>query len=955
VRFHAQVREPRLFQFIISFHHSCLDGWSLAAVMTEIFQDYMNLRDCGGERPAPPRITYRDFVALEQLAIANAESRRFWLERLEGASAQNLPRWPKSLRSGGYEQARGPEIQVEANVFSGLKVLAQTAGVPLKTVLLAAHQRVMSFLSGQADIISGLICNGRPEEIDGEKLIGLFLNTLPLRQNVCGGTWLELIKETFSAEQQLLPHRRFPLAEVQKLTGGKPLFETAFDFVHFHVYRNLQECRGLDLAEGHYFEANNLTTYTTFMVDLNSTRLELHIDYDPNVLSREQIELMSQYYVSTLKAMASDPGGLYELFSPISEGEVHILLREWNSTAEDYPRDQTLSDLFDEQVHQRTKAIALVCEDKQFTYGDLAQRVDQLARHLHSLNLEPGELVGLCPERSPEMVIALLAILKVGGVYVPLDPAYPQERLAFMTTDANLRLVLTQRSLLGTLPASAATTVCIEEVLNGKESRPAGHNKSWSKRVEENAPTPNARPLLPSNPSDLAYVIYTSGSTGRPKGVQVTHLSVVNLLTSVARKTGFTAQDNLLAVTTLSFDIAGLEIFLPLITGARLTLAGRDTAANGTVLASLIDSSAATVMQATPSTWRLLIEAGWRGNKNLTVFCGGEALSRGLADALLGRAREVWNFFGPTETTIWSTAWKVQPDEPVLIGRPLANTDCYILDAKLRPVPVGVAGELHIGGDGVAEGYLNRPELTAERFIANPFAAVPGQRLYKSGDLVRYLPDGQMECLGRMDQQVKIRGFRIEPGEVEATLRQHKGIADALVASRTDGLGEKRFVGYLISNNGPPSLIELRDFLRAKLPLYMVPTQFVTLQQFPLTPNGKVDIRRLPAPENERLSSRAYTAPNTAEEKTLAEIWSEVLALKEVGIDDYFFDLGGDSLSATRAFARINTTFGTELTLREILERPTIRALSELVKNCKQPAEVPRSIIPRQPRSPSRS
>jgi amino acid adenylation domain-containing protein len=803
----------------------------------------------------------------------------------------------------------------------------------------------MAFLSGQTDVVSGLICNGRPEEVDGEKLIGLFLNTLPLRQELRGGTWLELIKETFSAEQQLLPHRRFPLAEIQKLNGGRPPFETAFDFVHFHVYKNLQECRDLDLAEGHYFEANNLTTYTTFMVDVNSTNLELHIDYDPNVLCREQIELMSSYYIATLRAMASNPGARYESFSPLSRNEAQRLLFEWNATAEDYPRDKSLVALFEEQVRRRPEAIALVCEDQRLTYDELDQHAARLACHLTSLDLAREELVGVCLERSPEMVIALLAILKAGGAYVPLDPTYPAERLEFMMADANLRLVLTQRSVVEILPVGTSKVLCIEDILGVGLAPAASH-------CHAAGPTPSPLPeALPGKrPAELAYVIYTSGSTGKPKGVQVTQQSVVNLLTSVARKTGFTERDNLLAVTTLSFDIAGLEIFLPLISGAQLILATRETAGNGTLLGALINSHDAAVMQATPATWRLLIESGWPGNRNLKIFCGGEALSRSLADALLERGREVWNFYGPTETTIWSTVWKAQPDEAVLIGRPLANTCCYILDANMRPVPVGVAGELFIGGAGVARGYRSRAELTAEKFIPNPFTSAGGERLYKTGDLARYLPDGQMECLGRIDQQVKIRGFRIEPGEVESMLRQHKGIADALVASRDNGLGEKRLIGYVISKNGPPSPIELRDFLKTKLPLYMVPTQFVTLQQFPLTPNGKVDIRRLPDPENDRVSSQPYVAPATADEKALAEIWGEVLMLKQVGADDHFFDLGGDSLSATRAFARINTAFGTDLSLREILERPTIRRLAELLRDSKPTAEVRRTVIPRQPR-----
>jgi amino acid adenylation domain-containing protein len=533
-----------------------------------------------------------------------------------------------------------------------------------------------------------------------------------------------------------------------------------------------------------------------------------------------------------------------------------------------------------------------------------------------------------------EMVAGILGILKAGGAYVPLDPTYPSDRLAFMLADAKVRVLLTQEALVNSLPPTRACLLCLDTL------RSAASNPGPAR----SAMPPALRAVYSTG---LAYVIYTSGSTGKPKAVSVAHRSVANLLTSVARTTGFTSKDTLLAVTTLSFDIAALEIFLPLVTGGQLVLASREQAGDGTALAHLLQASGATVMQGTPATWRLLLEAGWTGKRTLKIFCGGEALKPNLAEELLKRAREVWNFYGPTETTIWSTAWKVLPGEPISIGRPLANTQLYILDRHLNPVPVGTAGELHIGGHGLAQGYWNRPELAAEKFIPNPFAKHFSNRIYKTGDLARFLPDGKVECLGRLDQQVKVRGFRIEPGEVETVLRQHTGIADALVTTRADAFGEQRLIGYIISRNGPPSVLELRDFIKRKLPLYMVPAQFVLLEEFPLTPNGKIDYRRLPSPERRSETSTNHVAPQNADEQALAAIWQEVLLLKQVGVNDNFFELGGDSLSATRAFARINRTFGTDLTLREILEHPTIRALAELVGKSKGTAPARAPILPR--------
>ena len=935
VRFHAQVRQDDSFQLIMSFHHSCVDGWSLAAVITEICQDYAALLENRDVAIPVPRITYRDFVQLEKQTVGSEPTRNFWAKKLDGAPAQKLPRWPKAMRAGGHEQKRGPEIQIGEKVLGGLKRLAQSTGVPLKTVLLAAHQRVMALMYGNTDVLTGLICNGRPEELDGEKMIGLFLNNLPLRQQLAGGTWTELVRQTFTAEQEIIPHRRFPLAEIKKIAGGESLFETAFDFVHFHVYNQLQGCRGLDLAEGHYFEANNLTTYTTFMLDVTSTRLELHIDYDPNELCHAQIERLNGYYLATLEVMASDPNARYDELSPMPDSELKQILQDWNATAQEYPQDKGISELFEEQVRQAPGAIALAFGAETLTYAQLNDRAERVAMALRARKVADEEVVGVYLERSPEMIIGLLGILKAGGAYLPLDPTYPQERLAFMLQDSGTRLVLTQNNLLQSVPAKTAEPLCVEDLLN---EAPQSANQGLDLRGSKPATSAGQR---------LAYLIYTSGSTGKPKGVLIQQGAVVNLLTSVARATRFTSRDNLLAVTTLSFDIAGLEIFMPLLSGGRVTLAGREQASDGSQLSLLINSAAPTVMQATPATWRLLIEAGWKGNPNLRIFCGGEALKRELADELLIRSAEVWNFYGPTETTIWSSAWKVVAGEPVSIGRPLGNTQFYILDSRLRPVPVGTPGELHIGGAGLARGYLNRDELTASKFMPNPFGS---GRIYKTGDLACYLPHGLVHCLGRVDHQVKIRGFRIELGEVESVLRQHDGIADAVVTARDDSLGEKRLVGYLISRNGPPSVAELRDFVRTRLPSYMVPAQFVVLKQFPLTPNGKIDIRNLPAPDGSSDTRRSVCPPRNSDEQRLADIWQEVLMLNQVGIDDDFFELGGDSLSATRAFARTNQAFGTNLTLREMLDHPTIRGISELVRQSKGTAPVAPPILPRRAR-----
>jgi amino acid adenylation domain-containing protein len=914
LRFHTQLRSDNAFQFIVSFHHVYLDGWSLAALLTEIFQDYAALRQGTGETIAAPQITYREFVALEREAVAGDGCRNFWTNKLADAQVQMLPRWPKAKCAGGHEQKRGPEINIRPEVFDALKRICQKAGVPLKTVLLAAHQRVMAALYGQTDVVSGLVCNGRPEEIDGEKLIGLFLNTLPIRTKLEGGTWLDLVKQTFSEEQQIIPHRRFPLAEIQKLNGGQPVFEAAFDFVHFHVYKNLQAYGDMGFMEGHYFEANNLTTLTTFMLDVTSTNLQMHLDYDPNVISLDQVQQISWYYIHALEAMAAAPESHYGAASVLSTEEQSRMLRDWNGTLRSYPAEKCIHQLFEEQVRQNPTAIAVNCEGQQLTYAELNDKADRVAARLQAAGIRADMLVGVYVERSPEMIVGLLGVLKAGGAYVPLDPAYPQERLADMIADSEMRVILTQGKVASRLPQTSATIITFEEL------------------SASSAPAAFKRPDEKSN--NLAYVIYTSGSTGKPKGVQIEHRSVVNLLLSIAEKTAFRPSDHLLAVTTFSFDIAALEMFMPLVCGAQLTIVPREVAADGTRLTALVDRPETTLMQATPATWRLLIEAGWKGKQHFKILCGGEALSRALADELLKRAGEVWNVYGPTETTIWSTAWRVQPDSPILIGQGLANTQLYILDKHHQPVPPGVVGELHIGGDGLARGYFKRPELTAEKFVELSLCGAKPVRVYTTGDLARFLPDGNVECLGRIDHQVKIRGYRIELGDIEAALRKHPAVREALVVAREDVPGDKRLVAYVVPTEASIQTSDLRDALKAKLPEFMVPSAVVCLEDFPLTPSGKIDRKALPSPTlNAAVSGRPFVAPGTPFETMIAGIWEEVFQAGRVGVEDNFFDLGGHSLLAIQIIVRIREKLGVDLPLSVLFEQPTVSGLAEAALN----------------------
>ncbi|ARV59066.1 phenylalanine racemase [Nostocales cyanobacterium HT-58-2] len=626
-------------------------------------------------------------------------------------------------------------------------------------------------------------------------------------------------------------------------------------------------------------------------------------------------------------------------------------LEEWNQNDADYPKNLCIHQLFESQVECTPDNIAVIFDEQRLTYWELNQRANQLAHHLQMLGVGPEVLVGICIKRSLDMVIGLLAILKAGGAYLPLDPTYPQERLALMIEDSQIPVLLTEQDQLTRLPAHQSKVVCVDT--------------DWETIAKSRKDNLNSE----VNPDNLAYTIYTSGSTGKPKGVQILHRGVVNFLTSMSQTPGLTHHDVFLAVTTISFDIAILELFLPLTVGARVVLVTREVACDAAQLLKVMAQSSPTVMQATPATWRMLLATGWQGSSRLKILCGGEAMPRTLANELLKRSASLWNMYGPTETTIWSAVYKVEPgDTPVSIGRPIANTQIYLVEPHLngknnpiKLVPVGEPGELLIGGVGLARGYLNRPELTEEKFISvsisdrdfsgtNTMTSRVGDssrhsmkeaesRLYRTGDLARYLPDGNIEYIGRIDHQVKIRGFRIELGEIETVLYQHPLVREAVVIAQEQKSGSQRLVAYFVSKprlqqlqQQSTDILQLRSFLKEKLPEYMVPTAFVAMEALPLTPNGKVDRRALPAFSQTRPDSETmFVPPRTPMEQQLVQIWKQVLSLEQVGIYNNFFELGGHSLLAAQLLAQVRETFQVELPLLSLFDAPTVAGLAQAI------------------------
>ncbi|HVK59455.1 MAG TPA: amino acid adenylation domain-containing protein, partial [Candidatus Kapabacteria bacterium] len=905
LRLHVQRYSDQAFQIIVSFHHTIMDGWSLAYMLTELFQDYSNILKGGESKVTPPQVNYRDFVSLEQRTINAEASRTFWKNLIQDPVIHKLPRWPHKPETVAKEQTRGPEIYFPNSLLRALQTLARSCGVPIRTVLLAAHCRVMGLLTGQSDVLTGLVANGRPQCTDGDRMIGLFLNTLPFRLRFEGDTWRTLIHKVFSAEQNLIPHRRMPLSEIQQMASGQNLFETTFDFVQFHVYRDLPGYSDHSFLEDYYFEANNFNFFVTFMLDASGGELQMHFDYNPNEFPKEQIAVICEYFNETLRAMVAMPDAACTLTPLLPEVERTQLLTGWNNRSCPIPAELPIQ-MFERCVATNPSATALVFNDQKYSYGEIDGRANWLASKLKENGAKAGDLIGIFLERTPEMIVSLLAVAKLGGAYVPLDPSYPNERLSFMVEDAGLETTLTSRALAGRALDLGCKSICmVDDAGIGANS------------VDEQL-----------SQDSLAYVIYTSGSTGKPKGVQISQRALMNLLCSMKKEPGLKESDRLLAVTTLSFDIAGLEIWLPLISGATIILANSEEAKDPRSIVELLSKHDATIMQATPSLWSALIQESWTGKADLVALCGGESLQPTLARELAGRTSALWNMYGPTETTIWSTTARIKAeDEMTTVGMPIDNTLIYILDEDVNPVPIGSVGEIYIGGEGLAKGYLNRDNLTAERFISNPFR--PNGRIYRTGDLGRYLPDGRIVCLGRADNQVKVRGFRIELGEVEAALEKHSGVEKAVVTASQDSTGVSILNVYW---TGLANTKELRSHLEGLVPNYMVPSRWMQLKEMPLTPNGKIDRKNLPTAEPEDSGTETTTmAPSTDTERVLSDIWTRVLGSKNVSITDDFFSLGGHSLAAMRIVANIRTACNVDLPLMKFFEKPTIQALAHEV------------------------
>ena len=817
------------------------------------------------------------------------------------------------------------ELRLTQTKSDSLKRFAAEQNVTLNTVLMAAWGLLLARYSGEEDIVFAATKTARRSGLEGaDKIVGLFLNTIPIRIKLAAGTTVHDVLKSLREEWvSLRAYEHSPLVLIKEgsdVPASSPLFESLVVFENQRFDAELKAQGGKWSLRS--FRLLEQTNFTLSFLAYGDTETLLKIEYDATRYTRDSIRLMLRHLELLLDGMVAAPEAPALSLPMLTPEERQRYIAEWNDTRKKFPPQKSVGDLLSVQAARAPERIAVVTEEGQLSYGELHSQANRLARHLQKLGVGAESLVGISLERSHHLLVALLAVMKAGGAYVPLDPAFPVERLAYIAEDAGLQIVITQQSLLEHSQSLAPNKILIDS--------------GW----EEIAQQSDAPVDCPATPDNLVYILYTSGSTGKPKGVEISHGAVLNFLYTMAEVPGIAADDRLLAVTTISFDIAGLELYLPLMRGACIVLANRDAALNGFELIRLMEQHRVTVMQATPATWQMVLDCGWTGKRDLKILCGGEALPRELAARLLASGRELWNVYGPTETTIWSLVERItDAAAPILIGRPIANTDVFIADKAGQLVPVGVSGELLIGGDGVARGYHNRPELTAEKFVPDPFSGRPGARLYKTGDMARYYPDGRIECLGRVDFQVKVRGFRIELGEIESILAQRTDVSHNVVIVREDTSGDKRIVAYVIPQVGSAfDSGAARQHLREVLPDYMLPSDFVVMDAFPLTPNKKVDRRALPAPAYDAsVRDEGYVAPRTPTEETLCQMWAELLGVPRVGVNDNFFELGGHSLLAVRLLARTLEKWPyQQMTIAAFLQAPTVSEFAAILQSGKK-------------------
>jgi amino acid adenylation domain-containing protein len=916
------------YVLVVMMHHIITDGWSMGVFAHELESLY---RAFSAGLPSPLTdlpIQYADYAVWQQNWLQGGileTQLAYWKKQLSGnvpilQLPTDRPRPAVQTHNGSIQNFHLSEM-----LLKKLRDLSIQQGVTLYVTLLAAFKTLLFRYTGQKDFAVGSpIANRGRSELEG--LIGLFVNNLVLRTDLSGNpSFIELMKRVRKVTLDAYSHQDVPFEKLVEILNPErnmshaPLFQVMFSFQNFAP--TAVNLPGLTLIPESIDVGASMFDLTVYMQE-EQGGLSGKIEYNTDLFNAETISRLIEHFENLLEEISANPNGRVMQFPLIGEAERHKLLLEFNATEKEYPRDKTLADLFEEQVARTPEAVAVVYGENQLSYRELNSRANQLAHHLMKAGVGPEVMVGIYMERSLEMVIAIYGIVKAGGAYVPLDPEYPSDRVAFMLDDTQVPAILTQQHLVAGLPEHRPRIICLDS--------------DWNLIDNESTENP-ARGVIAEN---LAYVIYTSGSTGKPKGAMNEHRGIVNRLLWMQDEYSLTQADRVLQKTPFSFDVSVWEFFWPLQVGACLVMAIPEGHRDSAYLVKLIMDQRITTLHFVPSMLNIFLqEEGIERCKSIKrVICSGEALSFELQRRFFERLNvELHNLYGPTEAAVDVTYWACTPDSErnvVPIGYPVANTQMYILDAELNPVPMGCIGELHIGGVQVARGYLKRPELTAERFLRDPFKDDPKARLYNTGDLARYLSDGSIEYIGRSDFQVKIRGLRVELGEIEARLEHIDVVQKCVVMLREDRPGDQRLVAYYVVKPGQEATVSnLRKNLQTDLPDYMIPSIFEPMDELPLTSSGKVNRLALPIPSQARPAiESAYTPPSTETEHSLVKIWQEVLEREKVGINDDFFELGGHSLLATQVLSRINQLFNLQLPLRKLFENRTVGTVADLIE-----------------------
>lgn len=901
----------------VTAHHLVIDGWSLWVMARDLGHAYSG-------KTLPEASSYETYAAAMRAYHESSDGsldEAFWLEQfVDGIPVLDLPTDRPRPMLKTFSASRC-DYTISAELASAIRKAGAKAGCSLFHTMLTGFQAYVARLTAQDDFVLGIPTAGQTA-MQLDDTIGHCVNTLPYRAQVdLTQNLIDSAKATRGEVLDMLEHQRYTFGTLlRKLAPPRDPSRPAVFSVMFNVDPAIKsEDLGFDqIAAEVVVEPRAFESFEWFLngIVTETGEIELQCQFNTDLFDHGTIAGYLEGFAAFMQRFTESPETPLAELPMMSVPQRRKVLVDWNATELEYPVDRCVHEVLESLAAEFAENEAVVYGEHHRTHGDLHRRSNQIARYLNANGVGAGDLVGICVERSHEMLETLLGIWKAGAGYVPLDPAYPIDRLEYMCDQSRLRLVVSQSSLLETARAFGKPVLTIDEASAEIESQ----DTSVLPRV--------------NSPSDIAYVIYTSGSTGKPKGVQVPHGSVLNFLYAMRDTPGFTAEDSILAVTTLSFDIAVLELYLPLLCGGRVVIADAAITSDGGQLIKAIETRGITQLQATPATWRLLLDADWKGNDRLKALCGGEPMPADLVAPLLDRTGELWNMYGPTETTVWSTCFQITDAEAsILVGRPVGNTQIYILDANMQPVAVGAVGEVYIGGAGVTLGYRHRDDLTDERFVDhrwfNPFAEYVSHRIYKTGDLGRYKSDGNIEFLRRNDKQVKVRGYRIELGEIESAIASHPAVARNVVIVREDSPGDTRLVAYTIPQDGQlVTASDLREHIRDSLPHYMIPQHFVELSSFPQTNNGKVDYKALPQPAGASSADEEFVAPETQAELLLAEIWCDLLGADSVSASDNFFNIGGHSLLVMKVIAQVEEETDVRLSPQDFLLN-TLAGLAE--------------------------